>query len=97
MPRRENLLLGEGKPWGLRLERAIKLSKKEKDSSPMTAGKKVADKEKETGCLIGRNIHGAGETTDLALKDPCFPGKESGLRLQVTRPLKHLVKAGPHY
>ena len=47
MPGRENLLLGEGKPWGLRLVKAIKLSKKEKDSSQMMAGKKdIEEKEK---------------------------------------------------
>lgn len=51
----------EGKPWGLGLQRAIELSKKEKDSSQMMAWKKGTEKEKETGCLAQRNVHGAGK------------------------------------
>lgn len=61
MPKRENSPWGRGSGGGLGLQRAIKLSKKEKGSSQMMAWKKGTEEEKETGCLMQRNVHGAGK------------------------------------
>lgn len=89
--------MGEEKSWGLGLGRTIKLSKKEKDSSQMTSGKKDPEKEKETGCLMERNVHGAGKTDGSDTQRSLLSRLAVWSSSVSDRPLKRLVKAGPHY